>query len=138
MNEFLLTKFNFLDIIILSISGFLLTKIYFYRRDIMKRFSRVLALALVLAMTCLLFASCGVSGTYEGILANITFKGNKITLAKGGIQAEGTYKISGDKITIEIEAEGAAIIFKAFEGEHNFEKGKDYVKIGGATYTKAK
>ena len=104
----------------------------------MKISTRVIALAMVLAMTCLLLASCGVSGTYEGTLANITFKGNKITLEKGGIQAEGTYKINGDKITIEIEATGLANVFKVFEGEHNFEKGKDYVKIGGATYTKAK
>ena len=104
----------------------------------MKRvLSIVLALA-VLATMCLAFASCGVSGTYEGALADITFDGKNISFEKGGVKADGTYKIKDDKITIEVEAKGIANVFKGFEGEHDFEKGKDYIKIDGFTYTKKK
>ena len=105
----------------------------------MKRvLSIVLALA-VLATMCLAFASCGVSGTYEGVAADITFDGKNITFEKAGQKAEGTYKIKDDKITIDIEDTsiwGGG--FKLFEGEHDFEKGKDYIKIDGFTYTKKK
>lgn len=114
----------------------------------MKRITKVLALAVVLAMTCLLLASCGLSGTYEnnglfGFAATeLTFKGSKVTIEMGGIEAEGTYKIKDDKITIEFadENEDEATwgdLFQLFNGEHDFEKGDDYIKIGGTKYTKA-
>ncbi len=113
----------------------------------MKRFTKVLALAMVLAMTCLLLASCGISGTYKssGFLGlgatELTFKGNKVTIETLGLEAEATYKIKGDKIIIDVidEEEDAASwddLLKAFDGEHDFEKGDDYIKIGGTKYEK--
>ena len=115
----------------------------------MKRLTKVLALAMVLAMTCLLLASCGISGTYKnnglfGLGATeLTFKGSKITVEMGGVEAEGTYKIKGDKITIEFADENEdeatfADLFRLLNGEHDFEKGDDYIKIGGTKYNKEK
>ena len=115
----------------------------------MKRLTKALALAMVLAMTCLLLASCGLSGTYEnnglfGIGATeLTFKGSKITVEMGGVEAEGTYKIKDDKITIEFADENEddatfSDLFQLLNGEHSFEKGDDYIKIGGTKYTKEK
>ena len=115
----------------------------------MKRFTKVLALAVVLSMTCLLLASCGISGTYKssGLFGagatELTFKGNKVTIEKLGMEVEAKYKVKGDKITIEVmdeDEEGASWddLLKAFNGEHDFEKGDDYIKIGSTKYTKEK
>ena len=114
----------------------------------MKRIlSIVLALA-VLATMCLAFASCGkLSGTYKnnGFLGfaatELTFKGNKITIEMGSVTAEGTYKIKDNKITIEIEDENEdaaswSDILKIFNGEHDFEKGDDYIEIADRKYNK--
>lgn len=110
----------------------------------MKRILSVVLAVAVLAALCLSFASCGVSGTYEskGVLGttSLTFKGKTVTITKGNIEAEGTYEINEDKITIELENDGNLgwdDILKVFNGEHSFEKGKDYVKINGVKYTKA-
>ena len=115
----------------------------------MKKLTKVLALAIVVAMACLALASCGgLSGTYENNgffgagATELTFKGNKITVEMGGVEAEGTYKIDGDKITIEIEDENEdeatwGDLFQILNGEHDFEKGDDYIKIGGTKYNKA-
>lgn len=111
----------------------------------MKRILSIVLAVAVLATLCLTFASCGkLSGTYEvsGILSKteLTFKGDTITITKGSIEATGTYEIEDDKITIELESDGALgwdDILKVFNGEHDFEKGKDYIKIGGTKYTKA-
>ena len=59
----------------------------------------------------------------------------------GGVEAEGTYKIKGDKITIEFADENEddaswSDIFQLLNGEHDFEKGDDYIKIGGVKYEK--
>lgn len=115
----------------------------------MKKSIRIIALVTVLAIACATLVSCGgVSGTYEnnglfGLGATeITFKGSKITIEMGDLEAKGTYKIKDDKITIEFadENEDEASwddLFQLFNGEHSFEKGDDYVKIGGTKYTKA-
>ena len=115
----------------------------------MKRILSLILAVAVLATMCLTFASCGkLSGTYKnngifGLAATeLTFKGNKITIEMGGVTAEGTYKIKDDKITIEITDENEdeatwSDILKIFNGEHDFEKGDDYIKIGGTKYTKA-
>ena len=82
------------------------------------------------------------SGTYKnnGVFGfgatEFTFKGSKITVEMGGVEAEGTYKIKDDKITIEFADENEdedsfANLFKHLNGEHSFEKGDDYIKIGG-------
>ena len=114
----------------------------------MKKLTKVLALAVVVAMLCLALASCGLSGTYKnnglfGLGATeLTFKGSKVIVEMGSIEAEGTYKIDGDKITIEFEDENeddftGSDLFQLLNGEHDFEKGDDYIKIGGTKYTKA-
>ena len=115
----------------------------------MTKLTKVLALALVVATLCLALASCGgLSGTYEnkGVFGlgatELTFKGNKITIETLGLEAEGTYKISGDEITIEIEDENEDEaswddLLKAWEGTFDFEKGDDYIEINDVKYTKA-
>ena len=114
----------------------------------MKKLVKVLALVVVAAIACLALASCGLSGTYKnnglfGLGATeLTFKGSKVTVEMGGVEAEGTYKIKDDKITIEFADENEdeatfADLFKLLNGEHDFEKGDDYIKIGGTKYTKA-
>ena len=112
---------------------------------------RILSLTLavaVLAALCLTFASCGLSGTYKnnglfGLGATeLTFKGSKIIVDMSGVEATGSYKIDGDKITIEFADENEddasfSDLFQLLNGEHSFEKGDDYIKIGGTKYTKA-
>lgn len=110
----------------------------------MKKLTKVLALVVVAAMLCLALASCGLSGKYEGHLYTLEFKGSDITI-KGNVSkitAEGTYKIDGDKIIITLDNadDGAFSLgdtLNAFDGEHSFEKGDDYIKIDGVKYTKA-
>lgn len=115
-----------------------------------KKITRIVALALVIALACFTLVSCGstISGTYEnnGLLGlgatELTFKGSKITIDMGGIKAEGTYSIDEDEITIEFADSNEDDIslgdlFHAFNGTHSFEKGEDYIKIGGTKYTKA-
>lgn len=115
----------------------------------MKKFTKALSLAMVLAIVCITLASCSsISGTYEnnGFFGlgstELTFKGSKITVEMGDLEVEGTYKINDDKITIEFPDENEddlswSDLFKVLNGEHNFEKGDDYIKIGGTKYTKA-
>ena len=115
----------------------------------MKKTIRIVALMLVLVMSVCALASCGkkLSGEYAagGDLAgtSYTFKGSKVTIEMGGVEAEGTYKIKGDKITIEFADENEddaswSDIFQLLNGEHDFEKGDDYIKIGDTKYTKEK
>ena len=115
----------------------------------MKKITKILALAMILAIACITLASCAkISGTYEnnGFFGlgstELTFKGSKITVEMGDVKAEGTYKIDEDKITIEFPDENEddltwSDLFKLLNGEHDFEKGDDYIKIGGTKYTKA-
>lgn len=116
----------------------------------MKKLTKVLALAIVVAMACLALASCGgLSGKYEGGgfagagETELTFKGNKVTIEKLGLEAEATYKIDDDKIefTFEDKEEDDAAswddLLRLWEGEHSFEKGDDYIEIDGVKYEKA-
>lgn len=111
----------------------------------MKKLTKVLALAVVVAMACLVLASCGLSGKYEGSLHTLEFKGSNVTI-KGNVSkitAEGTYKIDGDKITITLDNVGdnafsASDALAMFNGEHDFEKGDGFVKIGGTKYNAVK
>ncbi len=114
----------------------------------MKKFTKVLALVVVATMLCVVLASCGLSGKYEGKVLGIfdvdlTFKGSKITIECGGVEATGTYKIDGDKITIELDNADDKSISAAdaliwFNGEKNYEKDGDTIKIGNVKFTKAK
>ena len=113
----------------------------------MTKLTKVLALVLVAAMLCIALASCGLSGTYKnsGIFGlgatELKFSGSKVTITMGDVEATGKYEIDGDKITITLDNanDGAASwedILNAFNGTKSFEKGDDYIKIGGTKYTK--
>ena len=67
----------------------------------MKAFKITVAALLIAAMVCIL-AACAAkpSGTYEGTLASITFKGNKITYKLGNLELNGTFKMDGENINI--------------------------------------
>lgn len=102
----------------------------------MKRFTKIFAIALALSMICLLLTSCGFSGTYANSSTEITFKGKNITIETSSMKAEGTYEIDGDKLIIKIDDSTNSMFTGMWEGEHNFEKGDDYIKIGIFTYNK--
>lgn len=105
-----------------------------------KNIIKIAALALVVVMLAATLVSCGgLSGTYEGMGTEYTFKGSKVSIqvnvfgANIGDPIEGTYKISGDKITLTFaDDEGA----DKYSGTFDFEKGDDYIKIGMVTYNK--
>ncbi len=111
----------------------------------MKRaLSTLLVCALLLGMI-LTLVSCGnmLFGTYE--LGNVTyeFKGNKVTkttvelITGKNIVETGTYKITGDegerKITFTYEDEEP----ETYEFSSGENEGKEYIRIGLFTYTKA-
>ena len=120
-----------------------------------KNFIRVIALVLMLAALCTVFASCGktLSGKYSGKLDLIVvsytvsyeFVGNKVTVLKTGeiLGQSSTTEIVG-KYEITEAAEGYEITF-TFEnadddvksGTYKFEEGEGYIKIGGIQYNKA-
>ena len=103
----------------------------------MKKLIKILAITLVLSMIGLLLTSCGgFSGTYASSSTEITFKGNKITIETSSMKAEGTYEINGDKLIIKIDNSTNSLFANTWEGEHNFEKGENYIKIGIFTYNK--
>lgn len=113
----------------------------------MKKTIRILALVMVAAMLCCVLASCGntLKGTYKADGAfgigetSYSFDGDKFTYVAGvgalSLTLHGTYTIEDNKITLtlndgEEDSDGVS-------GTHEFEKGEDYIKIGGKTYTKA-
>ena len=67
----------------------------------MKAIKAIVAVLLIASMVCI-FAACASkpSGTYEGTLASITFKGNKITYKLGNLELNGTFKMDGENINI--------------------------------------
>ncbi len=117
-----------------------------------KSIIRVFAFVLICATLCAAFASCGktLSGTYSaealGTGATLTFKGSKVTttykaLGVVGYTVEGKYEIKNGNITITYEGEDAEKA-KDYAGTFTFEEGKnddgkEYIKIGLVTYTKA-
>lgn len=114
----------------------------------MAKITRIIAVALVVALVCLTLASCGLSGTYKnngawGLGATeLEFKGSKVTITMGDVEATGKYEINDDKITITLDnADDDNLswsdVLNGFNGTHSFEKGDDYIKIGSTKYTKA-
>ena len=106
----------------------------------MKKTVKILALVMVAAMLCCVLASCGNSlkGTYSAEALTIrtayTFDGKNVTVDAGALGfskqvASGTYKIEDNKIVFTF-GEG-----NEYTGSFDFEKGDDYIKIGGVTYT---
>ena len=113
----------------------------------MKKLTKVIALAVVVAMACLALASCGgLSGKYEldALVGSKTyeFKGNKVTITAEVVgfekTFEGKYKIvkDGDEQKIEFTFEDKDA--EEYKGSFSFEKGEDYIKIGGVTYKAVK
>ena len=112
----------------------------------MKKTVKILALVMVAAMLCCVLASCGntLKGTYKsdsflGIAdVSYTFDGDTVSI-KGAANLgffttetdalEGTYKIEDGKIVFT---------FGETVKECSFEKGEDYIKIDGSTYTLVK
>lgn len=112
-----------------------------------KNISRVIAAIAVTVMLLTMLTGCGnrISGKYESDLLGlvIEFKTNgKVyltyskfelsSLSMKDVTAEGTYEIKDDKITMTFADDGV----KEYGGESSFEKGTDYVKINGITFTK--
>ena len=118
----------------------------------MKKLTKVIALVVVAAMLCLALASCGgLSGKYEatafGTGTELEFKGNKVTMTFKFVglssdPVEGTYKISGEKISFDFTSDDYSDnvndMLENFNGELDFEKGDGYVKIGGIKYNAVK
>ena len=125
----------------------------------MKKLTKVLALAIVVAMVCVALASCGktLSGTYTaggdlaglaGAKTSYTFSGSKVTVSvtttllgsQKTTEYEGKYEIKeaddgSMTITFTFENEDA----KEYKGEYKFAENKDEktITIGLVTYTKA-
>ena len=91
----------------------------------------VLFLALMLVFT-LVACSGGLSGTYvaeDG--TKVTFNGNKITMTVLGVDVEGTYSISGNKITFTFSALGVETSDTA-----TFSQSGNTVTIDGVDFVK--
>ena len=112
----------------------------------MKKFIKIIALALVITTFASILSSCGgLSGVYTaevfGTGAELEFKGNKVyyTLKVIGVSAdpiEGNYSINGDKITFTFDADGIEnekikSAVEALSAELTFENVDDYIKING-------
>lgn len=68
----------------------------------MKKIISALLVCMLLAACMLTLASCGpLSGTYEGVICDLTFSGNKVTATIDDESIEGTYEVKetedGDK-----------------------------------------
>ncbi len=123
----------------------------------MKKFTKVIAIALVLATLVCVLASCAktISGKYTaeigvaglaGYKATYEFKGSKVTATKTATvlgssnttTLEGKYEITetdnGMEITITFETSDDDIK----SGTYTFEEGDGYIKIGGVQYNEAK
>lgn len=119
----------------------------------MKKFTKLIAIALVLATLVCVFASCGkkISGKYSGELnlgvasykVTYNFSGSKVTVTKTSSNiitgsstetAEGKYEIAesdnGMEITFTFETENDV----AQSATYTFEEGEGYIKINGIKY----
>lgn len=129
----------------------------------MKTMTRVVAVALVAVVMCMMLASCGntLSGSYsatyesEGIFGlgagtyttTYEFKGNKVVrtddVTRGGSTTStvtnGTYEIKDDQIiftwdkNVETNENGDSVVST---NKYEFSKGDDFIYIGDRKYTK--
>jgi len=89
-----------------------------------------ITMAAMLLIVLLLSACGGLSGTYndESGLVSMTFKGNKVTMTAFGMTVgEGTYKVSGNKITVKIAGEETTSSFKK-DGKNLIIDGEKWIK----------
>ena len=122
----------------------------------MKKFTKVIAIVLVLVTLVCVFASCSkkLSGKYQGEMnlviakyqVTYNFSGSKVTVThttSNVITGSETTTVEG-KYEITESDNGMEITF-TFEGDDDvaksatylFEEGEDYIKINGVKYTKA-
>lgn len=118
----------------------------------MKKFLSVVLACALLVGCVMIFASCGLSGTYEkevaGTEVSFAFKGNKVTLVvdfpiiEKDLVLNGTYELGEDEegnktITITYEDDSSDEA-KKYGGTLSFaegtENGEKYVSIGGVRY----
>lgn len=112
----------------------------------MKKFLSAILVCVLLVGTMFTLVSCGnsLSGTYEGLLFDLKFKGSKVTIiVKDEEVLTGTYEIEGkdDDMTIsfdfvdedkanEDEKEALKLIDSLLDGDIPFEKDGDTIKLG--------
>lgn len=101
-----------------------------------KSIKKILTLISIGILTCAL-TSCTtkLTGTYtsDGIIEqSLTFKENDVVVISAfGIDAEGTYKIENDKITITYK-----LLNLSYDWEKSFEKDGDTIIIDGTEFVK--
>ena len=120
-----------------------------------KNVIRIIALVLMAAALCTVFASCGkkLSGKYTGkldlVIASYTvtynFSGSKVTVTKTGefvgqsktTTLEGKYEITENDNGMEITFTFETADDDIKSGTYSLEEGDGYIKIGGVQYNKA-
>ena len=105
----------------------------------MKKTGRLIAICAVtvLLVCCLAACSPKLSGTYtsDGIIKqSFTFKEDSVVVMSAfGINAEGTYRIENDTITITYK-----LLNLSYDWEKSFEKDGDTITIDGVEFFKEK
>ena len=103
---------------------------------IKKNLKAIVAILLICVLVCSLTACAAkLNGTYssDGIIKqSFTFKeDNVVIMSAFGIDAEGTYKIDDDKITITYK-----LLNLSYDWEKSFEKDGDTIIIDGTAFVK--
>ena len=103
---------------------------------IKKNLKAIVAILLICVLVCSLTAcATKLNGTYssDGIIKqSFTFKeDNVVIMSAFGIDAEGTYKIDDDKITITYK-----LLNLSYDWEKSFEKDGDTIIIDGTAFVK--
>ena len=114
-----------------------------------KTISSILLCALILGVMLTLVSCGGLSGTYDGTLFDLKFKGDSVTILVGDKELKGTYEIkeNDDKKTIafdfvdESEATGDEkyvlnIIDAILGADVPFKEDGDKITIGVLSFTK--
>ena len=100
-------------------------------------FKRVLSLVFAVGILILSLAACStkLSGTYtsDGIISQsfTSEDDDKVIISAFGIDAEGTYKIEDDKITITYK-----LLNLSYDWEKSFAKDGDTIIIDGTEFVK--
>lgn len=102
-----------------------------------KRIIKAITVLMVICMMACSLTACTtkLNGTYtsDGLIEqSFTFKDdNVVVISAFGIDAEGTYKIEDDKITITYK-----LLNLSYDWEKSFEKDGDTIKIDGTEFVK--
>lgn len=104
-----------------------------------KKIRKIAAVAMVIVIMACCFTACTTTlkGTYtsDGLIEqSFTFKeDNVVVISAFGIDAEGTYEIKDDKITITYK-----VLNFSYDMEKSFEKDGDTIIIDGTEFVKEK